>query len=146
MSARSMRYRYVFLIFFLWLPKVCFADNNVFSSQLSIELSKERHGLECAKEEGFALGPAVPTRNVAKQIYIAIAKGLYPRTWRKYPMIFVRDDGDKWGVGQRQSDKTTYFRGKTGTKMENVQVTGGGGALEMTIDKCNAGVSMSFSR
>jgi hypothetical protein len=101
----------------------------------------------CSKEPGFIAGPVVPTERAAKEIYIAIARSLFPRTWRKYPIIFVLDEGETWGVGQRNvhiPDKT--FKDKNGMEMERVTIQHGGGALEMEISKCDASVKLSFSR
>ena len=94
----------------------------------------------CPKKPGFIQGPVVPTKEIAQKIYVAIAEGLYPGKWRKYPELSVVDDGDAWGVGQTsplpppQKDGTVWV------------AAGGGGALEMEIGKCDGAVSMSYAR
>jgi hypothetical protein len=101
----------------------------------------------CPKKDGLISGPVVSTKQVAKQIYIAIAKDLYPKTWRKYREIFVIDEGERWGVGQRApvlSPKT--WKNARGQTMETVHISVGGGALEMEIAKCDGAVEMHFSR
>jgi hypothetical protein len=101
----------------------------------------------CLKKDGMIPGPVVPNKEIAKQIYIAIAKGLYPKTWRRYPRIFVIDDGASWGVGQdTPPPPSKTYRDAKGELIETVTVSGGGGALEMDINKCDAGVVMHFSR
>lgn len=101
----------------------------------------------CPKKDGLLPGPAVPTAAVAKQIYIAVAKGLYPETWRKYPKIFVTDEGTHWGVGQAPPvPPVKTSRNAKGETIETVLVVTGGGALQMEIDKCDGAVAMSFSR
>jgi hypothetical protein len=101
----------------------------------------------CRKDPGLLAGPAVPTKEVARQIYVTIASALYPNSWRKYRTIFVLDEGTKWGVGQRpDSTGVTMRKNEQGEVIESVTTVEGGGSLEMDIDKCNASVSMSFSR
>jgi hypothetical protein len=111
------------------------------------EVATADPNLECTKKSGFIAGPVVPTERAAKEIYVAIARALFPRTWRKYPKIFVLDESDKWSVGQKAidvPDKT--FRDKNGVEMERVTIMRGGGALEMEISKCDASAKLSFSR
>jgi len=104
-------------------------------------------GIVCPKKDGLIPGPAVPTSKIAKQIYIAIAKGLYPKTWHKYPRIFVIDEGARWGVGQEPPvPPVKAFKNAEGETMETVNVVMGGGALEMEIAKCDGAVEMHFSR
>lgn len=87
--------------------------------------------------------PVVATERVAREIYVSIARGLYPHSWRKYRQIVVLDEGDNWSVGQTNSP---HFRTGKSSNADEVSVSMGGGALEMEISKCNAAVSISFSR
>ena len=103
-------------------------------------------GMVCSKETGFNSRPVVPTERAAKEIYITIARALFPRSWRKYPDIFVLDEGEKWSVGQRVETAYKTFKDKNGVEMESTTVQAGGGALEMEIDKCSAVVTVHFAR
>ncbi len=82
----------------------------------------------CEKVAGMIGGPIVPTQDVAKDIYLAVAKG------RGAPIkpgntVWVEDEGDHWTVFQY-----------SGPNMW------GGGTLEMTIDKCNGSILAHYSR
>ncbi len=102
----------------------------------------------CIGEPGTIPGPLVPTEKIAKEIYVSIARGLRPRTWRKYPRIFVLDEGDRWAVGQTtaESPPAESFPDSQAKRSQVVTMQGGGGNLEMEIDKCTAAVSAHLAR
>ena len=93
----------------------------------------------CEKRDGEMPGPFVPTPEVAKKIYIAIATVIAPWDMKKYPIAVVTDDGDHWSVSQtrrypkRKSPAVVRIGGKT---VETVEASAGGGMLDMRIDKC----------
>jgi len=73
-------------------------------------------------------GPMVPTADVAREIYLAVAKGQQNEILPSQS-ILVRDDGDRWAV----------FRPLG-------QGRRGGGTLDMTIDKCDGSILVHYSR
>jgi hypothetical protein len=85
--------------------------------------------MERKKVPGMIAGPMVPTSDVAKEIYLAVAKG---RRDEILPpnVIKVLDDGDRWSVFQ-----------SSGQPFER-----GGGQLEMTIGKCDGSILAHYSR
>ncbi|MBV9989810.1 MAG: hypothetical protein JOZ72_00840 [Alphaproteobacteria bacterium] len=92
-------------------------------------------------------GPVVPTKQAAKEIYIAIAKAREPKAWRKQPDIFVLDEGATWGVGQDSPvPPVKTWKNAQGKVMETITVSTGGGGLEMEIDKCTGAVAMHYAR
>jgi hypothetical protein len=123
------------------------SNSSAYAKERLASSQAEGPSIACTKRDGFIAGPAVPTAAVAKQIYVAIARGLYPHSWRKYPIIFVLDERDKWGISQRKSGSgVKSFQDKSDREMETVRVDRSVGVLEMDIDKCEATVSMSFAR
>lgn len=98
----------------------------------------------CEKRDGEMPGPFVPTQEVAKKIYIAIATAIAPWNMKKYPIAVVTDDGDHWSVSQtrrypkRRSPAVVRMEGKT---VETVEVSAGGGMLDMRIDKCSGAIT-----
>jgi hypothetical protein len=99
--------------------------------------------VRCVKRTGFLVGPVVPTAEVAREIYIAVAR--YPQLHkleRPGPVV-VDDEGSKWGVSHYLPPKVTTSRDG---KYETVDVMAGGGDLTMEIDKCTGAVLMSLNR
>jgi hypothetical protein len=86
--------------------------------------------MECKMVPGMIAGPMVPTSDVAREIYLAVAKG---RRDEIFPTHFIEvlDDGDHWSVLQvrRQQRRDR-----------------GGGQLEMTIGKCDGSILAHYSR
>jgi hypothetical protein len=72
--------------------------------------------------------PMVPTPDVAREIYLAVAKGRRDKILPSN-VIEVHDDGDRWSVFQ--------FSEQPGR---------GGGLLEMTISKCDGSIVAHYSR
>jgi hypothetical protein len=58
----------------------------------------------------------------------------------------VEDAGSSWDVGDAGDTRVREFKDKAGRAMESVVISTGGGALQMTIDKCDARVEVSLSR
>jgi hypothetical protein len=98
---------------------------------------------ECQKQSGWLAGPVVPTAEIAKSIYSAVASAPALHRLEGSGPISVIDEGDKWAVTHSQAPK--YGRSPDG-KNETVEVSVGGGHLAMEIDKCTGAVSMSLSR
>lgn len=98
----------------------------------------------CVKRDGEMPGPFVPTPEVAKKIYTAIAAAITPWDMKKYPIVVVTDDGDQWSVSQtrhypkRKSPAVVRIGGKT---TETVEISAGGGMLDMRIDKCSGAIT-----
>jgi hypothetical protein len=109
-----------------------------------------QHAPDCPKEEGRIKGPYVPTKDAAAKIYLAVGQAMSPKAFpalrKKYPIVDVEDDGDKWQMGQSShSSKPRGYKDKQGN--EFIVVTAGGGMLNMSIDKCTGAISeMSFAR
>jgi len=59
---------------------------------------------DCPKADGMAKGPYVPTKDAAGKIYLIVGQAMFPKMFpglrKKYPIVGVEDDGDKWLVGQ----------------------------------------------
>jgi len=85
----------------------------------------------CDKVAGMIAGPIVPTEEVAKEIYVAVARGRGDKIDSE-DLIKVKDDGDHWSVFQWSSDAYSGSRG--------------GGMLEMTIAKCDGSILAHYSK
>ena len=82
-----------------------------------------------------------PTAKTAKEIYIAVGRGLYRNFLKRYPIVIVEDAGDHWSVSQTGNKPLP----KAGPN--EVIVMAGGGQLYMDIDKCSGAVSnAAFNR
>ena len=100
-------------------------------------------GLQCVKQDGFLIGPVVPTAEVARAIYIAVARFPQLHKLEGPGPIVVVDEGSKWDVSHYLPPKMTTSRDG---KYETVEATAGGGDLAMEIDKCTGAVWMSLNR
>jgi hypothetical protein len=72
--------------------------------------------------------PMVPTPDVAREIYLAVANGRRDKILPSN-VIEVHDAGDRWSVFQSSG-----------------QSERGGGLLEMTISKCDGSIVAHYSR
>ena len=84
--------------------------------------------------------PLVANAETARAIFLAVEKDFAPNAdTRTYPAVDVRDEGEQWSL----------FRWRPpGTLSDgNMDVTHGGGQLELAIAKCDAAISnVHFSR
>jgi hypothetical protein len=87
--------------------------------------------MECKKVPGMIAGPMVPTPDVAREIYLAVAKGRRDEILLSN-VIKVHDDGERWSVLQVPAQPKGGERG--------------GGTLEMTIGKCDGSILAHYSR
>lgn len=92
----------------------------------------------CQKEDGYLAGPVVPTKVVARQIYIAIASARYPKSWRKFPSIFVLDGGSVWRVGQEGGSRSSSYTDAKGLVIETVRTVEGGGISKWKLTSATA--------
>jgi len=104
----------------------------------------------CPKEDGRIEGPYVPTKEAAAKIYLIVGQAMFPKLFptlrKKYPIVSVDDEGEKWSVGQSSPPpKKAQYTDKKGNQY--IVVSAGGGMLNMSIDKCTSTISeMSFAR
>jgi hypothetical protein len=82
-------------------------------------------------------GPIVPTQDVARTIYLAVAKGRGDPI-KPGNIVRVDDDGDHWSVLQ-WAEPVRLSDGR-------LSVTMGGGTLEMAIAKCDGSILAHYSR
>jgi hypothetical protein len=82
----------------------------------------------CRHVDGFIDGPVVPTADVARAIFSAVAKSR-PVAGRARYHIEARDDGTSWVVSQIPPPSPAGM------------IEMGGGGLTMRIDKCTGAVS-----
>jgi hypothetical protein len=106
--------------------------------------------IDCPKTDGFIKGPYVPTKDSAAKIYLAVGHAMFPKLFaelrKKYPVVGVEDEGNKWLVRQSSPppEKSSYVD-KQGNQF--IVVSAGGGMLHMSIDKCTGAISdMAFAR
>jgi hypothetical protein len=78
----------------------------------------------CHHQDGMIDGPVVPTAEVARGIFTAVAKPLQSEQAASKYVLTVVDNGSAWGLHQALPTPTD-----------------GGGGLEMRIDKCTGAVS-----
>jgi hypothetical protein len=95
-------------------------------------------------------GPYVPTKDAAAKIYLVVAKSMFPDSFpglqKKYPIVSVEDQGNRWVVGQSRP-KPAIVNRVDDQGREIIMVQAGGGMLGMSIDKCTGAISdMSFAR
>jgi hypothetical protein len=95
--------------------------------------SADQSEVTCNKVRGMIAGPMVPTQEVAKEIYLAVAQGRGDKV-DPANLIRVDDDGDHWSVFQFPAD------------LSSGQIVRGGGTLEMTIAKCDGSILAHYSR
>lgn len=86
------------------------------------------------------MGQLVPTTTAARAIYLAVLAARHEPRKRGYELRVV-DSGDHWEIFQYVP--SVY---KAHGKIESVTVTMGGGALELTIDKCTGAMDAAYSR
>jgi hypothetical protein len=82
----------------------------------------------CHHQDGLIDGPAVPTAEVARGIFAAVAKPLQSELAASGYVLTIADQGAAWAVYQALPNPP----GMT---------TRGGGGLEMRIDKCTGAIS-----
>ena len=89
--------------------------------------------------DGYISARLVPTARVAKEIYRAVALGLSPNNFDKFPIVTAKDEGDHWAMSQ--TDNAPPPRPNQNPNQEIVIITAGGGQLNMDIDKCTGAIS-----
>ena len=88
----------------------------------------------CPHRDGMIDGPVVPTAEVARGIFNAVAKPLQGERVESRYVLTIADEGAVWVVYQALPDRP-------GT----IQV--GGGGIEMHVDKCTGAISeMHYAR
>jgi hypothetical protein len=112
--------------------RISFADDLALSSS------------SCASGIGLNGQPIVTTQQVAKEIYKAIYKGLFPRSMINDSRVVVSEEETHWVVYQR-SHAPIIAQNNNKKEQEKIAVTFGGG-VEMEMDKCNAAVKIYYSR
>ena len=85
--------------------------------------------------DGYISDRLVPTADIAKEIYIAVVRGLSPGLLKRFPIVTAEDEGDHWAMSQ--TDNAPVPKPSPNT----VIVTAGGGQLNMDIDKCTGAIS-----
>jgi hypothetical protein len=103
-------------------------------------------GAGCPKVPGFLPGPAVPTEQAAKDIYLAVVRARFPDQKMSPEKLSVEDTGDGWSVFQPNVPIYKTVRDRNGHMQELVVMTFGGGKLEMVINKCTGSMEMHFSK
>ena len=89
----------------------------------------------CRHQDGLIDGPVVPTAEVARGIFAAVAKPLQSEQAASGYVLTIADVGVAWGVSQALPAPT-----------DGSAIRGGGG-LTMRIDKCTGAISeMYFMR
>jgi hypothetical protein len=79
--------------------------------------------------------PWVPSKEVAKAIYLAVGRAQNTPWFKNYPVVVVEDAGDHWSVSQASGKPLPKL------KPGEVIVSAGGGQLSMDIDKCTGAIS-----
>jgi len=88
----------------------------------------------CPHQDGLIGRPVVPTAEVARGIFAAVAKPLQSEQAASEYVLTIADEGAAWAVYQALPDRPGMI------------ITGGGG-LEMRIDKCTGAISeMHYQR
>jgi hypothetical protein len=81
--------------------------------------------------------PLVASAQTARDIFLAVERGFYPRANKaEYPDVGAKDEGKWWSV----------WRGRFPERRPNdhILVTYGGGQLSMRIDKCTGAIYHVF--
>ncbi len=87
----------------------------------------------CRHQDGMIDGPVVPTAEVARGIFTAVARASQSEQAAGQYVLTIVDTGAAWGVYQA-------------LPTDNINTRGGGG-LTMRIDKCTGAISeMHYSR
>ena len=88
----------------------------------------------CRHQDGLIDGPVVPTAEVARGIFAAVARPLQSEAAASGYVLTIADQGVAWVVYQALPNPPGV-------------TTMGGGGLEMRIDKCTGAISeMHYSR
>ena len=94
----------------------------------------------CPARWGAPGQPLVANAETARAIFLAVERDFFPQAdLQTYPAVDVHDDGDRWAV----------FRHRPSVRLPSgeLEITRGGGQLELTIAKCDAAISgVHFSR
>ena len=86
----------------------------------------------CRHQDGMIDGPVVPTAEVARGIFAAVAKPLQSEQTASAYVLTIADVGVAWGVSQALPAPT-----------DGSAIRGGGG-LTMRIDKCTGAISEMY--
>lgn len=100
----------------------------------------------CPVESGFLPGEAVPTAQVAKDIYLAIMQARFPKKLQGKKKLAVVDEGESWGVSASIEPIYTMSKDKKTSSTMTVTTTSGGGGVEMSINKCNGSIRIHLSK
>jgi hypothetical protein len=88
----------------------------------------------CRHQDGLIDRPVVPTAEVARGIFTAVAKPLQSEKVASQYILYISDAGTAWAVMQGLPDRPGM-------------ITMGGGGLTMRIDKCTGAISeMHYQR
>ncbi|MEP7006581.1 MAG: hypothetical protein ABI810_11405 [Sphingomonas bacterium] len=88
----------------------------------------------CRHQDGLIDGPVVPTAEVARGIFAAVAKPLQSEQAASKYVLTIADQGAAWAVHQALPNTPGM-------------ITMGGGGIEMRIDKCTGAIrEMHYSR
>jgi len=88
----------------------------------------------CRHQDGMIDRPVVPTAEVARSIFAAVAKPLQSEQTAGGYVLTIADEGAAWAVFQALPDRPGM-------------ITMGGGGLTMRIDKCTGAISeMHYQR
>ncbi len=88
----------------------------------------------CPARWGKPGKPLVTSAETARSIFLAVEKDFFPQADRdSYPAIEAKDEGERW----------TVFRWRPPVTLPSgdIEVTHGGGQLELKIAKCDATIS-----
>ena len=89
--------------------------------------------VECPPRWGEAGKPLVTSASTARAIFVAVEKDFFPHAdAKRFPIVKADEDGDGWAV----------FRTRPIRRVgKNLEVTFGGGQLELRIAKCDGAIS-----
>jgi hypothetical protein len=90
--------------------------------------------LSCPARWGESGKPLVTNAETARSIFLVVEKDFFPQADRdSYPAVEAKDEGQRWTVFRWRPPMTLPGGG--------IEVTHGGGQLELKIAKCDAAIS-----
>ncbi len=121
------------------------ATTGVDAASLSARMAESAPtAVPCVDEQGIPMHPAVLNKRTARQIYIAVARGLGEKI--RLSELVVNDDGAQWSVTQAAPPTVRRVRGANGQMTDSLTLDVRLGTLDMTISKCNAAIRLSYAR